>query len=212
MQDVMLDLETLGTRPGCVIRSIGAIFFNPHADEFGATFYVNVDRMSCELAGLHVDANTEAWWARQSAQARAALEVDPQPIVDALWSFNSFWQTHGGERIWSHGANFDQPILEACYHAEGSLQIPWSFWNSRCTRTVYDIAQIDTRKMSVGETKHNALDDARAQARAVQAAMRRIRVGPSVAPTTIAEAMSRGAAAPVFPIMTNRNENRSAFE
>lgn len=176
MKDAMIDLETLGTRPGCVIRSIGALFFDPRSQALGPEFYVNVDRASCEQVGLKVDANTEAWWQRQSAAARAALEVDPKPLTDALWSFTSWWQSHGGERVWSHGANFDQPILEACYAAAGMIS-PWSFWNSRCTRTMFDIAQVDGRKMSKGETKHNAVDDARMQARAVQMCMARITIG-----------------------------------
>lgn len=106
--------------------------------------------------------------------------VDPQPLQDALWSFSAWWQSHGGERVWSHGANFDQPIIEAAYRAVG-MQAPWSFWNSRCTRTLFDVANVDTRKMSTNEVKHNALDDARAQVRATQAAMRRIRGVPAPA-------------------------------
>lgn len=173
MTDIMLDLETFGIRPGCVIRSIGAIVFNPKTGHLGSEFYVNVDRASCELLGMHVDASTEAWWKRQSLQARAALEVDPKPLSDALWSFSAWWSTNGGERIWSHGANFDQPIMEAAYPLVG-MQAPWSFWNSRCTRTLYDIAGVDTRKMSAGEVKHNALDDARIQARAVHLCFQRL--------------------------------------
>lgn len=180
MKDVMLDLETLGTRPGCVIRSIGALFFDPDSDALGAEFYVNVDRASCEAAGLYVDLNTEAWWVRQSKAAQDALLVDPQPLQDALWSFSAWWQSHGGERVWSHGANFDQPILEAAYYAVG-MQAPWSFWNSRCTRTLFDVAGVDPRKMSAGETKHNALDDTRIQARAAQACFRRLRGAPTPA-------------------------------
>lgn len=33
---VMLDLETWGTRPGCDIRSIGAVVFDPVSDELAA--------------------------------------------------------------------------------------------------------------------------------------------------------------------------------
>lgn len=179
MQDVMLDLETFGTRPGCVIRSIGAVFFDPKSDLLGSEFYCNVDRADCEKLGLTVDANTEAWWARQSLAARAALEVDPKPLADALWSFNAWWSTHGGVRVWSHGANFDQPIMEACFAVAG-MQSPWSFWDSRCTRTIYDIAGIDTRKGRTG-VHHNALDDTRFQAKCVQAAYARISVN-GVAP------------------------------
>lgn len=187
MQDVMLDLETFGTTPGSVIRSIGAVFFDPRSDALGPEFYVNVDRASCDKVGLIVDASTEAWWADpRRAAARAALEVDPKSLSDALWSFSAWWQSHGGERVWSHGANFDQPLVEAAYRAVG-MQAPWSFWNSRCTRTLFDVAQVDTRKLLKGEVKHNAADDARIQARAVQACFRRL-FGLIAPPTTVAAA------------------------
>lgn len=180
MKHCMLDLETWGTRPGCAIRSIGAIFFDPQSDAFGPEFYVNVSRASCEQAGLFVDPNTEAWWARQSLAARAALDADQRPLADALGMFTSFFHTNGAEYLWSHGANFDGPVLEACYVAEGTMQHPWSFWNSRCTRTLFDLAGVDTKASGIKRTgvAHNALDDARFQAKCVQAAMRRITVHP----------------------------------
>lgn len=195
MQDTMIDLETFGTTPGSAIRSIGALLFDPHSDALGPEFYVNVDRASCEKAGLTIDANTEAWWSRQSLAARAALDVNPQSLGDALMAFSAWWSTNGCVRPWSHGANFDQPILEACYRAVG-MQAPWSFWDSRCTRTLFDIAQADTRKMTTGEVKHNALDDARAQARAAQACFQRITIGPM---PTVRVVPSFGIAAPTTP-------------
>lgn len=174
MTDIMLDLETWGTRPGSALRSIGAVTFDPNSEGTGSEFYVNISDMSCELAGLYVDPNTVAWWERQSKAAQDALLINQQPLHDALWSFTNWWSTMGGERIWSHGANFDQPILEAAYVACGHPGAPWSFWNSRCTRTLFDIAGVDTRKLKSNEVAHNALHDAKNQARAVQACMKHL--------------------------------------
>ena len=41
-QDVMVDLETWGTKPGCAIISIGAVSFGP--DGLGEEFYTALDR------------------------------------------------------------------------------------------------------------------------------------------------------------------------
>ena len=180
MTDVMVDIESWGTRPGAALRSIGACVFDPNGDAIGDTFYRNIDDFSCTMAGLMVDPNTEAWWARQSKEAQEALLVDQVPLDDALRSFSIWFESVGGERIWSHGANFDQPLLEAAYVAAGFPGAPWKFWDSRCTRTVYDLAQIDARKVAVarsGGVTHNALDDAKAQASAVQAAIKRLLSG-----------------------------------
>jgi hypothetical protein len=193
MRDVMVDIESLGVRPGSVIRSVGAIFFDPHTGQLGPEFYANVDRVDCEANGLTVDKSTVAWWERQSKAAQDALLVNPQSLYDALWSFTTWWQTNGGERVWSHGANFDQPILDACYVAIG-MQSPWSFWNSRCTRTLFDIAGVDAHKMSAGEVKHNALDDARIQARAVNVCFQRLgKSSITAAPPPVVVPASEGA-------------------
>lgn len=172
----MVDCETLGTRPGCVILSIGACVFDPNGEGTGAEFYQNIDPKSGEAAGLYIDPNTVEWWSRQSEAARAALLVDQMPLKDALWSFASWFQTMGGERIWSHGANFDQPILEAAFVACGFAGAPWSFWLSRCSRTLLDIAQVDTRAGASNRkgTHHKAIDDAKFQARCVQAGIKRL--------------------------------------
>ena len=54
--DVMLDLETWGTMPGSALRSIGAITFDPYGNDgfVEASFYRNIDHVSCERAGLKV--------------------------------------------------------------------------------------------------------------------------------------------------------------
>ena len=57
---VSLDLETLGTRPGCAILSIGAIAFNPSTNTLGPMFYEVVNRASCREIGLHEDQGTLA--------------------------------------------------------------------------------------------------------------------------------------------------------
>ena len=58
MYNVMLDLETLGRTYGSVIRSVGAVVFDPYSDRMGEKFYRNVDRKSCEDVGLKVDPDT----------------------------------------------------------------------------------------------------------------------------------------------------------
>ena len=51
---------------------------------------------------------------------------------------------------------FDFIILENAYKI-CNLLVPWKFWSLRDCRTVYDLA--NTKLSSIGETKHNSLDD-----------------------------------------------------
>lgn len=177
MKDVMLDLETFGTRPGSVIRSIGAVFFDAH--NMGQEFYVNVDQASCEKFGLTTDPGTVAWWERQSEAAKAALLIDPVPLDVACWNFSTWWSRSGGSCVWSHGANLDGPLMEAAYEKVG-MRPPWQFWNTRCTRTLFAIAGIDTAKAKRSGEHHHALDDCKTQIAWAQAAYRRIHIGPAV--------------------------------
>jgi len=158
MKDVMLDLETWGKGPGCAIRSIGAAFFNPRTGEVGKTFYQNIDQVSCEQAGLHIDPETALWWEKQSQASKDALEANPMSLLFAMAEFDEFWKEYGGERVWCQGAAFDAPIWEAAAKALNRT-VPWKYWNVRCTRTAYDILGIWPKEIARTGTHHNALDD-----------------------------------------------------
>jgi len=148
--------------------------FDPHGTEIGAEFYTNVDDASCTKAKLHVDPDTVEWWSRQSQQARDSLMLDQKPIEDVLWDFFKWVTRQRGIFVWSHGANFDEPIIQAAAYAIGQ-RVPWKFWDVRDTRTVYDMAQFNPRSVKRSGTYHNALDDARHQAVCVQRAYAKIK-------------------------------------
>ncbi len=173
MKHVMLDLETIGTRPGSVILSIGAVFFDLDG-KTGETFYRNIEPASCLAAGLTVDPQTKAWWMRQSQAARDALAVDRRPLADVVKEFASFFRA-GGEFVWAQGATFDPPLWEAAAAAVG-CSTPWRFWNARDTRTVYDICGLDYKAMPREGVYHNALDDCLTQVKAVAAALSKFKV------------------------------------
>lgn len=167
MKDMMVDLETLGTVPGCSILSIGAVRFDPRTGEMGDEFYVAVSRLSCKEAGLHESASTVKWWESQSPEARKVLDEAASTaksfgLSTALAAFNSYIQTVVGTRMWGNGADFDNALLRCAYHAV-SLSPKLAPYNGRCYRTVKNLAphiKLDKRQ----GTFHNALDDAKSQA------------------------------------------------
>lgn len=170
MTHIMIDLETWGTAPGSMLRSIGAVVFDPLTGELGSTFYANISDAQQGAAGLQKDPSTVAWWAEQSREAQDALLADQHPLSSVLLGFTAWWQSEQGTHIWGHGASFDPVLLEAAY-AACLLDAPWSFWNVRCCRTVLALANRRPDRRA-SETHHNALHDAQAQARAVAAAFR----------------------------------------
>lgn len=179
LPDIMVDLETLGPTPGSVVVSIGAVAFDPKSNALGSQFYAVINPASAQAAGLTIDGETVLWWMDKSDAARAALTNGPTfGLRETLISFSTWWQQHEGVRFWGHGANFDDPVLAAAYRAAG-LKPPWRYSNSRCTRTVFDMAGSSGPDRAAG-VHHNALDDAIAQAVAVQAAYEKL--GLSTAP------------------------------
>lgn len=164
---VMLDLETFGTKHGCVVRSVGAVVFELDRPWLGEEFYMNIDHQSCLDVGLHVDPNTEKWWSEREQAAQDAIMVDPKPLLHAVEEFQRFWHRNGLECVWAQGANFDPGIWEAASQAIGK-SAPWKFYNVRDTRTVYDIAGFNVYRIKRDGTYHNALDDAKHQVKLVQ--------------------------------------------
>ena len=169
MTHIMLDIETLGTKPGAAIVSIGACVFSQEG--IGDTHYqaIDIKAGSNGLAWPTFDPGTIAWWMDQSVEARAVFKDSrSMHIVPALHGFRDWCHSHGetGIYLWCHGASFDAPIVEAAFEALWHKdQVPWKFWNIRCTRTLYDVAGV--RPERTAGTQHNALDDAVAQAKAV---------------------------------------------
>lgn len=167
MTHIMVDTETLGTHPGCAIRSVGACVFDPATGEIGPRFYANVEPTSCEALGLVSDTKTVEWWAAQPREAEEALQSAQKPLVDVLEAFNAFYVANGGETLWCHGAGFDEPILRAASRAAG-VPPAWHYRAPRDTRTLFALAGYDCPP----GVMHHALKDAENQAAHVAVAWR----------------------------------------
>jgi hypothetical protein len=169
MTHIMVDTETLGTHPGCAIRSVGACVFEPKTGEIGARFYANVEPASCEALGLTADPKTVEWWASQPREAEEALASSQLPLVNVLDAFSGFYLRENGSALWSHGAGFDEPILRVAYRAVG-MTPAWHYRAPRDTRTLFDLAGYDCPPGVL----HHALQDAEVQAGHVSAAWRKL--------------------------------------
>ena len=171
LDDAMIDIETLGKKPGAAVLSIGAVMFG--AAGLGATFYTPVQLQSCVDVGLAIDPETVAWWMKQSDEARqAAFRADAPALQVVLQRFTDWFVAQKARYPWCHGATFDVPILDAAYEACGLLA-PWKFYDVRDTRTLFSLSGVKVDRKN--GTHHNALDDARAQAEAAVCALRDLR-------------------------------------
>jgi hypothetical protein len=176
---VMIDLETLGRRPGCAIASIGAIDFDPAGgDDFIAgTFYRAIDWQTSDLA---LEPETVAWWLGQPAEAQIELCAPEGEAWDTRAALGALAMYLGeGDNddlvLWCQGASFDFGILGAAYD-HCTITRPWNYWQERCARTIRKVAGVPEPERAKAD-KHHALRDAAHQVRCVQAALKALRGG-----------------------------------
>ena len=156
-ENVMIDIETLGTKSYSAILSIAAVEFDLDTGEFGNTFYVNVDKESCKNVGLKTDDETVEWWNNQSKEAKESLEIHKETLDIALKMLRNFLKGKN-YKIWGNSARFDLGILANAFEIIG-LEIPWIYKNERCVRTLVSFQPEIKDKMNFIGTRHNALDD-----------------------------------------------------
>lgn len=170
--DVMLDIETLGNAPGCVVFAIGAVPFTSKTGDIGIpsdSFYRVINVANSRDYGLLSDCATLEWWNQQSEEARSefykAHGDEALALPRVLKDFSQFILSQAeGVKVWGKGPSFDCSILRAAYSAV-RLPIPWDFWNERCVRTIYDSSVMGKRHINFPpKIPHHALYDAHAQA------------------------------------------------
>ncbi|EEW1768387.1 exonuclease [Escherichia coli] len=169
---LMIDLETMGKNPDAPVNAIAGKFFDPVTGEMGPEFSKTID---LETAGGVIDRDTIKWWLKQSREAQSAILTNEIPLDDALLQFREFIAENSGEffvQVWGNGDNFDNVILRRSYERQG-IPCPWRYNNDRDVRTMVALGLVidfDARTTIPFEgERHNALHDARYQAKYVSA-------------------------------------------
>jgi len=155
MKDVMLDLETLGTRSTSAIIQIGACYFDRDTGEIGQTFSMNV----AFDPRFTVDHRTIMWWLLLPEEARQSVAHDHYSIDMVLQTLCGWIKE--AEYVWSH-ATFDMPILNNAFEVCG-VEFPVPYKRMRDIRTLMDLADHHGNKEERQGIHHNALDDCRFQ-------------------------------------------------
>ncbi len=162
---VMLDIETLGYRPECVILTLGAVRFDPRGKVYtDQALYLKPDVDQQIELGRCLDDSTVDWWAQQPEHIREeAMSMDDRISLDKFHDdLNKFMV--GVDDIWCQGPVFDICILENLYRSQG-WSIPWNYWQIRDSRTLFKVHG-DPRSRDTN-LKHNALEDCVIQAQAL---------------------------------------------
>lgn len=167
--NVMIDLETLSTKPNALIVSIGAVVFNEDTIALQPIhqFKRVIDLKDPQTKLFDIDLETVRWWMSRSQNALKESFFNEYvcSIKTMLLEFRAFLFNHGVNgplfRIWGNGSDFDNVILKNAYSTILNIN-PWSHTDNRCYRTIKESFPLKYEDKNL--THHDALDDAIYQA------------------------------------------------
>jgi len=165
----VIDLETLGTKPGAPILSIGAAAFSLERHEMHI-FYKKLHLLGQDMS--KVDPATLLWWMEQSQAARdyAFQETEEAETIWTAVSQFTIWierlKREAGEEptVWGNSSSFDNELLRALYEQCG-MDAPWSFRADRDFRTVKALYKDKVPEPEFVGVRHFADDDAAHEAK-----------------------------------------------
>lgn len=176
--NIMVDIETLGKRPGCKVLSIGLASFNEDGSDFATEIYPNLN-----LQFGSTDKDTLDWWEEQSAEAKTVFMKNSLygvNVGECSAKISEFIGHVKKERgiepdakckinMWGNGATFDLSILEELFSSHGAT-VPWNTFGDRCYRTAINL--LGNVYLARNGTHHCAVDDAVHQARCLVTAIK----------------------------------------
>jgi|JI10StandDraft_1071094.scaffolds.fasta_scaffold492163_2 hypothetical protein len=164
--DVVVDIETLGTQPGCPIIQIGYCGFDACDASFTPLISAAYRIPLSAIQGKDkINGDTLDWWFNQSANAVAelisgagALSATKPSEVSMLTAFAQDIAQHVQRaNLWGNSHSFDLVLIEAALARHG-MEKHWNFRNERCYRTLKEELYWVKADPFIG-TKHTALHD-----------------------------------------------------
>lgn len=177
---LMIDLETLGTNPDCVVTQIGVCVFDINVlglIHWSENYRPDPNEQIFERKRT-ITWDTFRWWMGQSNDARESMIKNAMgPMDDCLQMFINDVSMQFGwkdiEGVWSHGLTFDVAIMEHLFR-QYEIKCPWKYNVLRDTRTIF--ALVPRMVMRKALVAHDAREDALNQAMNIQKAMFRISI------------------------------------
>lgn len=166
MNDLMIDLETLGTDPETPVISLGAVFFDPTTKKIGNSFYMALDVTEQIARGRKPTGETLKWWFSQSDAAKKVFHEKARPASEVLTLFAQWFKaTNPKAFVWGNGSTFDISIMEHMFK-DYKIEKPWNHTKVMDLRT-FKRFKAGGEQIKKSGVAHNALDDAVSQAQYV---------------------------------------------
>jgi hypothetical protein len=194
---LMIDIETMGTKTGAPVMSIGAVWFDPEGNGWVPSYkalYVKFEPTEAiEFCKEGLTADTILWWMQQNEAARSELtnKEGTVSVADGAVALSEFIlsESQRADRrdvyVWGNSDTFDIGLLQNLYE-KLHMATPWNYGRDMNCRTI--VWQAKTvlgmeRPDMIKGVAHNALDDAQHQAQYIESMCEALR--DSVTATTM---------------------------
>ena len=189
--DIMVDLETLGTRQDAIVLEISAVEFNRHTGEIGEVLDMKLDIDDQLSYRRSLSRETLQWWFKQDEEARKNVFDDIGGIKfhtsTALFEFSDFVKRCDNKcnsdsdrrvvKLWGNGSIFDLGIIQNMYETcILNVKLPWKFWAVNDVRTIVDINPDVKKNCKFDGTPHRAVDDCKHEIKYLVETLKTIKV------------------------------------
>lgn len=190
--DIMVDLETLGTRQDAIVLEISAVEFNCHTGEIGEVFDAKLDIDEQVQYRRSLNCETLQWWFKQDEEARKNIFDEDVDIIRfnipwELAEFSKFVERCNNKcnsdsdrrvvKLWGNGSLFDLGILQNMYETcLPNMKLPWKFWAVNDVRTIVDLNPDVKRNCKFDGTPHCAVDDCKHEIKYLVETLKTIKV------------------------------------
>ena len=164
--NVMIDLETLDTRPTAAVVQIGAVVDDTRYNII-SRLHVDVSVASNMSMGRTVSEGTVDWWRKTDPAMLDEFQTYTTPLDEAIQQLTDFIPPKA--RVWANAPTFDLAILRNIYDYLG-WDAPWKYWQECCYRT---IKIVHDRGLNLEQNGHRAVEDASMQMRNLKLLMAR---------------------------------------
>ena len=190
--NIMVDLETLGTRQDAIVLEISAVEFNCHTGEIGEVFDAKLDINEQVQYRRSLNCETLQWWFKQDEEARKNIFDEDVDIIRfnipwELAEFSNFVERCNNKcnsdsdrrvvKLWGNGSLFDLGILQNMYETcLPNMKLPWKFWAVNDVRTIVDLNPDVKRNCKFDGTPHCAVDDCKHEIKYLVETLKTIKV------------------------------------
>lgn len=160
MNNIMLDIETLGTASNSIVLQVAMVRFDKEGN-IGDSLSINLNTEEQFKKGLIKEDSTIEWWnTTNKVLFKKLLTENVISVEEGLNKINNF--INKTDYIWAH-ASFDIPILDSLFRAF-SMKPNWYYMNHRDLRTLVSLSGLYLKNYNwKSEKTHDALDDCKFQ-------------------------------------------------